>query len=225
MKHPISSQLMTIYKRLLVFYGPQHWWPAETPFEVIVGAILTQSAAWSNVEKAIINLKKADALTPETIRLLPQDELAALIHSCGYYNMKANKLKAFVEWLKFRCGNDLEELFSQETSYLRTELLKVHGIGEETADSILLYAAQKPVFVIDAYTRRIIDRLGLEAEGGRYTDYQQLFMKNLVSDSQLFNEYHALLVALGKTCCRKSQPQCAGCPLQEFCPTGSAGKS
>lgn len=225
MKRQVKPQLMNIYEKLYASYGPQHWWPGESPFEVIVGAILTQSAAWSNVEKAIINLKKAKALTPEAIRLLPQDELAGLIHSSGYYNMKAKKLKAFVEWLQIRCGGDLDKLFSQDTLSLRKELLAVHGIGEETADSILLYAAQKPVFVIDAYTSRIIDRLGLEPEGGRYTDYQQLFMKNLVSDSQLFNEYHALLVALGKTRCRKSQPHCAGCPLHEICPTDSASKS
>jgi endonuclease III related protein len=220
-----SSQLMDIYRRLYAHHGPQHWWPAESPFEVIVGAILTQSAAWSNVEKAIVKLKAADALNPEVIRHLNQDELAGLIHSCGYYNMKAKKLKAFVEWLAGSFTGGLAEMLAQDSVSLRNELLKVHGVGEETADSILLYAAQKPVFVIDTYTRRIVDRLGLEPEGERYTDYQQLFMSNLNPDVKMFSEYHALLVALGKNFCCKSLSLCDGCPLREICPTVSEKKN
>jgi endonuclease III related protein len=208
---------MEIYDRLLACYGPQHWWPGEEPFEVMVGAILTQSAAWTNVEKGIANLKKAKALSPRALRELTQTELAVLIHSCGYYNAKAVKLKALSRWLGERFEDSLEQMFAGDTWSLRNELLNVHGIGEETADSILLYAGNKPVFVIDAYTRRIIDRLGLSPKGQKYGDYQKLFMDNLPHDVQMFNEYHALFVSLGKNQCRKSQPLCENCCLKEIC--------
>jgi endonuclease-3 related protein len=154
-----TNSLMNIYRRLFAAFGPQSWWPGETPFEVIVGAILTQSAAWTNVEKAISNLKKASLLTPSSLRKVSQNELAILIHSSGYYNMKAKKLLSFVNWLDSRFGGSIGKMFVQNDHSLRLELLKIYGIGEETADSILLYAGNKPVFVIDAYTRRIIDRL------------------------------------------------------------------
>jgi endonuclease III related protein len=206
------SLLTDIYQCLFQFYGPQRWWPAKTPFEVIVGAILTQSAAWSNVEKGIENLRQAGKLSPEALRELPQDELATLIYSCGYYNAKARKLKAFVEWLGDNNDDSLEKLFRQDIVTLRPQLLGIYGIGEETADSILLYAGNKPVFVIDAYTRRIIDRLGLSPEEKRYADYQSLFMQNLPADAALYNEYHALLVKLAKETCRP-QPACGQCCL------------
>jgi endonuclease III related protein len=209
--------LKNIYQRLLESYGPQHWWPAETPFEVIVGAILTQSAAWTNVEKAILKLKQAAVLSPSAMQLLSQSDLAVMVHSCGYYNVKARKLLAFVEWLCLRFDGRLEKMCALEVEPLRRELLAVYGIGEETADSILLYAAQKPVFVIDAYTRRIVDRLGLPLEGSQYSHYQQLFTRNLPPDLALFNEYHALLVALGKNCCLKTRPRCASCGLAALC--------
>ncbi len=216
-----SNILLAIYHRLYKRYGPQHWWPGETPFEVMVGAILTQSAAWQNVEKAIDNLKAVDALSPMALRQLPIEEIARLIHPCGYFNTKAVKLKALVDWLSEICDDNLEKLFTTETGDLRKQLLAVHGIGPETADSILLYAANKPVFVIDAYTRRILTRLGLAPQKDTYDDYQQLFMQALPHDTQLFNEYHALLVRLGKTVCRR-QPLCQKCCLFDICPQNEA---
>jgi endonuclease III related protein len=217
MKTKETNTLMSIHRRLLAFFGPQGWWPGETPFEVIVGAILTQSAAWTNVEKAISNLKKASLLTPASLLIVSQSELALLIHPSGYYNMKAKKLLAFVKWLDWRFGGSLERMFVQDDRSLRLELLKIYGIGEETADSILLYAGNKPVFVIDAYTRRIIGRLGLPVSGPKYGDYQRLFMSHLDADIAFFNEYHALLVALGKHFCLKTNPRCELCCLNDLC--------
>jgi endonuclease III related protein len=211
-----SALLMDLFHLLFKQYGPQHWWPGDEPFEIITGAILTQSAAWSNVEKAISSLKKAGALAPASLRDLPLEDLAELIHSCGYYNAKSVKLKAFARWLGENYQDNLAKLFSVDASALRELLLQVHGIGEETADSILLYAGNKPVFVIDAYTRRIIDRLGLAPGGGKYADYQDLFMHNLPADVRLYNEYHALFVAQGKNFCRK-KPRCEGCCLSALC--------
>ncbi len=245
-----SLSFTQIYERLFKRYGPQYWWPAKTPFEVIVGAILTQSTAWTNVEKAIENLRQAKALTPEALQSIPEKELAALIHSCGYYNVKARKLKAFVDWFGGQYDFSLKKMFSGDFVKLREELLGVYGIGEETADSILLYAGNKPIFVIDAYTRRIIDRLGLSPATGEkigrndssnwipafagmtsergevnrkgmdiyhsYSAYQKFFMANLPPDTALFNEYHALLVRLGKEQCRK-KPVCVGCCLRGEC--------
>ncbi len=197
-------------------YGPQHWWPAEESFEIIVGAILTQSAAWSNVEKAIGNLKSHGALSPAALRRLSRSELASLIYPSGYYNAKTLKLKSFAEWLG-ECYNDkLHELFDCDIPHLRQQLLTIHGIGEETADSIILYAAAKPVFVIDAYTRRIISRMGLVPGENSYAAYQAVFMDNLPRDVVLYNEYHALLVCLGKNVCR-SRPLCPQCCLNDIC--------
>jgi endonuclease-3 related protein len=210
---------MEIYEHLEGYFGPQHWWPAETPFEVIIGAILTQSAAWRNVEKAINNLKEAGVLSPEALRRLSLKELGALIKPCGYYNSKAIKIKAFVDWLGLNYGDDLNSLFAEDTPELRQKLLSVHGIGEETADSIILYAADKPVFVIDAYTKRIFSRMGLLPENVDYSRCREFFMSNLPQDALLYNEYHALLVALGKKFCRK-QPLCVGCPLSGICRAG-----
>jgi endonuclease-3 related protein len=215
----ILNQILTeIYRRLFERFGPQHWWPAEELFEVIIGAILTQSTAWTNVEKAIANLKAAGVLSAKGIRQLPEAELAALIRPSGYYNVKARKLKAFAEWFWEQYGDNLQTMFSADTALLHEALLGVYGIGEETADSILLYAGHKPVFVIDAYTRRITDRLGLAPHGNSYAAFQSLFMSSLPPDAALFNEYHALLVALGKDFCRK-QPLCGRCPLN----TGKSG--
>lgn len=211
-----EEKLLNIYHRLFECYGPQHWWPAEEPFEVMVGAVLTQSAAWTNVEKAIGNLREAGALSPEELRQLPLPELASLIFSSGYYNAKALKLKALADYLG-EYKDDLNRLFSVGTCQLRRELLTVHGIGEETADSILLYAVNRPIFVVDAYTRRIFSRVGLAPDSDRYTDYQSLFMENLPADVGLFNEYHALLVCLGKNVCRR-HPFCQQCCLDgDFC--------
>ena len=212
----LNSQLTEIYRLLLARYGPQHWWPGDTPFEVIVGAILTQSAAWGNVEKAISNLKRAGAMTPSSLRKLPLGKLAKLIYPSGYYNAKALKLKSFVEYLEEAHEDSLEKLFSLDTQRLRNELLNIHGIGPETADSIILYAARKPIFVVDAYTRRILTRLGLNPLRDNYSTYQAIFMGNLPANEKLFNEYHALLVRHGKEVCRKV-PLCDNCCLKDSC--------
>ena len=208
----VDRILQNIYHRLMARYGPQHWWPAQEPFEVIVGAILTQSAAWINVEKAIVNLKAAGALSPGALRQLPHPEVAKLIHPCGYYNAKAQKLKAFACWFGEQYNDNLEKLFANNIDHLRQQLLAIYGIGEETADSIILYAANKPIFVIDAYTRRIISRTGLAPNSNNYTAYQTLFMANLPADTRLFNEYHALLVCLAKDVCQP-RPLCQQCCL------------
>ncbi len=210
-----QEKLLEIYHRLLTHYGPQHWWPADGPFEVIVGAILTQSAAWGNVEKAIANIKKAAALSPAALRLIPSSDLAQLIYPCGYYNAKAWKLKAFVQVLGEEYSDDLEALFSLDIQQLREELLSIYGIGEETADSIILYAAGKPIFVVDAYTRRILRRLGLGPASESYAAFQTLFMDHLPHEACLFNEYHALFVRLGKEVCKR-KPLCPCC-LSALC--------
>lgn len=214
----VGQMLLDVYRRLMDCYGPQRWWPAEGPFEMMVGAILTQSAAWRNVEKAIANLKAARALSPKALRRLSLPQLAVIIRPSGYYNAKALKLKTLAQWLGEFCGNNLELLPASDTNYLREQLLSLHGVGPETADSIILYAAGKPVFVIDAYTRRIADRLGLAPAINRYTAYQALFMDNLPADSELFQEYHALLVRLAKKACRRS-PLCRECCLGSICPS------
>jgi len=212
----VSQALMDIYHRLMAHYGHQHWWPAKEPFEVIVGAILTQSAAWGNVEKAIANLRAAEALSPGALRHLSRPKLAKLVHPCGYYNAKALKLKSFAFWLGNHYNDDLDRLFAVNTDDLRQQLLSVHGIGRETADSILLYAAGKPVFVIDAYTRRILSRIGLVPGKDSYDGYQAFFMEHLPADAAMFNEYHALLVRLGKDFCRR-RPLCPQCCLSDMC--------
>ena len=207
--------LADIYHRLFACFGPQHWWPGDTPFEVIVGAILTQSASWHNVEIAINSLKQEKKLTPRALREISLDELGKLIHSSGYYNAKAKKLKALAEWLG-KYGDDLNKAFAGEIRKKREELLAIHGVGPETADSILLYAAGKAVFVIDAYTKRIIERVGIAPQQNSYDAYQRFFTSNLEQDARLFNEYHALLVKLGKDVCRK-KALCPVCCLQEIC--------
>jgi len=211
-----DDTLLKIYGLLFQRYSPQHWWPGDSPFEVMVGAILTQSAAWQSVEKAIINLKTAGIMSPFALRQIPTPELAQLIHPVGYYHAKTFKLQALVRWLRASCGDDLDRLFALETDFLRRQLLTVHGIGPETADSILLYAGNKPVFVIDAYTRRIFSRLGLKPEHDTYDDWQIYFTGTLPQNTQLFNEFHALLVCHGKEACRK-QPICDNCCLREIC--------
>lgn len=217
------TALLEVYDRLYRRYGPQHWWPGETPFEVIIGAILTQSAAWANVEKAIASLKSAGALDAARLRGISHQELARLVYPSGYFNAKARKIKAFVEHLGEWYADDLSRLFAQDAASLRRELLGIHGIGPETADSIVLYAAGKPSFVIDAYTRRVLRRLGLGPRGDSYDDFQQYFEARLPRDAQLYNEYHALLVRLGKEVCRKRSPLCGECCLREVCRTGRAG--
>ena len=213
--------LADIYDRLHTAYGPQHWWPGDSAFEIIAGAILTQSAAWANVERALANLKAAGALSPEGIAEISVRELAELIRPSGYYNAKARKLKAFVRIVDECAGGDLERLLALPTAELRALLLATYGIGPETADSILLYAAGRPVFVIDAYTRRTFSRLGLAPEMDSYDGWRSLFSESLPPDAETFNEYHALIVRHGKQVCRK-RPLCHACPLSAICPTGVA---
>ena len=213
------EKLLDVYERMLGSYGPQHWWPGETRFEVMVGAILTQAAAWTNVEKAIANLRAAGALSPRALRELPETELASLVHPSGYYNAKARKLKALAEFLGERFGDDLEAMVEQADDSLRAELMRVHGIGEETADDIMLYAMGVPAFVVDAYTKRVFARLGLAPDGGPNSVYRDLFTENLPRDPELFGEYHALIVHHGRETCRKN-PECRRCCLLQVCPTG-----
>ena len=216
--------LQELYDRLFAAYGEQHWWPGETPFEVMVGAILTQNTAWTNVEKAISALREADALNPEALRTRPLEDLAALIRSSGYFNAKARKLRALGEYLA-GYGDDIERLFaSKPLNELREELLALHGVGPETADSMLLYAGNLPSFVIDAYTIRVLGRLGIIDAESRptYDAVRTLFHQSLPMDVQLFNEYHALFVAHGKDVCKSRKPLCSECVLIENCPVGSS---
>ena len=216
--------LRDVQRRLLRQYGPQHWWPADSPFEVMVGAVLTQSTSWTNVEKAVASLKAADALSPVAIRRLSHEELARTIYSAGFHNSKARKLKAMAEYLGDRFDDDLDSMKRVDPAELRAELLGVYGIGDETADSILLYALDMPSFVIDAYTRRLFSRIGIVPERDTYGAYQRLFEDSLERDPRTFDEYHALIVSHGKSVCRK-QPRCRGCCLLEICATGRASES
>jgi endonuclease-3 related protein len=210
-----SAGLMDIYQRLFDSYGPQYWWPGETPFEIIVGAILTQNTNWSNVEKAILNLKKNDCLCPQKLHSLSVEQLAQLIRPAGYFNIKAQRLKNFIDWLFSKHNGSLNSLQLLSPSALRTQLLSIKGIGPETADSICLYAFEKPVFVVDAYTARIFGRHGWLEPGCGYEQIQDLFQGSLEKDPVLFNEFHALIVRVGKEHC-KPRPLCKGCPLESL---------
>lgn len=211
----IIEQLTEIYRLLFKSFGPQHWWPGETQFEIITGAILTQNTSWANVEKAIANLKSADLLRPEKLYHLDTASLAELIRPAGYYNIKTKRLKSFLTWLFENYEGRLENLEKLDTEQLRAELLAVKGIGCETADSILLYAFGRAVFVVDAYTARVAVRHQLAEPEAEYEQLRDLFQSNLPQDVQLFNEYHALLVRLGKEFCRPSA-KCGGCPLEKL---------
>ena len=204
--------LLEIYRSLLDFFGPQHWWPGETPFEVAVGAILTQNTSWTNVARAIGNLKAAGALDPVTLHTLAPEQLETLIRPAGYFRVKAKRLKNFLSWLCDRYGGDLKNLESVPAGRLREELLGISGIGPETADSILLYALNRPVFVVDTYTARVVVRHGLLGPELDYQQLQDLFQSHLEPEVALYNEFHALLVMTGKDYC-KPRPKCAACPL------------
>ena len=214
-QHTIGFYLRQIYDVLNGYFGELHWWPADTPFEVIVGAILTQNTAWQNAAKAIEKLKEAGILTPEGLHSVGIDTLAALIRSSGYYHVKARRLKAFIHYLHTEHNDTVENLFHGDIRQTREKLLQINGIGEETADSILLYAGGKPVFVVDSYTRRILERHDLVKEKAGYGEIQSLFMTNLPRNVALYNQYHALLVSTGKMFCTKKK-LCGGCPLREL---------
>lgn len=209
------NKIERIYKTLYNAFGPQHWWPGDTPFEVAVGAILTQNTNWGNVEKAINNLKTVKALTPKRLHEMPLNELARLIRPAGYFNIKTKRLKAFIDFLVNHYRGSMNKMKLEDMHGLREKLLSINGIGPETADSILLYALDKPVFVIDAYTKRVLSRHNIMDHDESYDDFQRLFHRSLKKDLKLFNEYHALFVRVGKTFC-KPKPVCEGCPLSDF---------
>jgi len=206
------KELTQIYRRLYRHYGDLHWWPGDTPLEISVGAILTQNTAWTNVEKAIRRLKEARSLCVRALHALSQRRLASLIKPAGYFNVKARRLQNFISFLQGRYSGSLRKMFNQETDRLRLELLSINGTGRETADSILLYAGEKPIFVIDAYTKRILSRHGVMRYEKNYDEFQRLFMQHLPPDVTLYNQYHAMLVNIGKDFCRK-RPLCNLCPL------------
>lgn len=207
--------LLDMYEHLFSKFGPRRWWPADSPFEVCVGAILTQNTAWKNVVKAIDRLKGASALEPLAIHALPHDELADLIRPAGYYNVKAKRLRNFVDHLVEVHGGMISSLLAGSVEFLREELLVINGVGRETADSIILYAARKPIFVIDAYTKRVLERHGLIEERLDYDRVQALFHANLPKTASLYNDFHAQFVAVGHHYCKK-KPRCDECPLAGF---------
>ena len=227
---PPNSQpgLRQYYDALFAAHGPQHWWPGRTPFEVIVGAILTQNTSWTNVEPAIENLRREKLLTPRAIETIPFPRLARLIRSSGYFRQKTKRLKAFARFLRAGYGGSLSRMFRTTTRALRGQLLAVHGIGPETADSILLYAGRHPVFVVDAYSRRILERHNLAQAKHSYEDIRQLFERSLSADAAvpnaaqrdaaLYNEFHALIVHTGKHYCHARNPRCDECALNHLLP-------
>jgi endonuclease-3 related protein len=211
--------LRAVYRALAAHYGPQHWWPARTRFEMMVGAILTQNTAWANVKRAIARLRRTRALTPRRMHALPLSELAERIRPAGYFNVKARRLRAFTGWLIAAYGGSIRRMLRTPPERLREELLAVNGIGPETADSILLYAGGHPVFVVDAYTRRFLIRHGWLNEGATYDEVAAVFTRRLPRDPALYNEFHALIVALGKRHCRAA-PRCETCPLKPWLRNG-----
>src|SRR6266481_506318 len=212
------AALRAYYDALFAAHGPQHWWPGRSAFEVIVGTILTQNTSWNNVEPAIRKLRREKLLTPRAMEAVPLARLAKLIRSSGYFRQKARKLKCFVRFLRSEYGGSLNRMFRSPTAVLREKLLTVHGIGPETADAILLYAAKHPVFVVDAYTRRMLERHGLAEPTHSYEEIRQLFERSLPSDVSLYNEFHALIVRNGKEYCRTSNPRCSECHLHSILP-------
>lgn len=203
-----------VYQSLFKCYGPQHWWPADSPFEVMVGAVLTQNTSWSNVERAIANLKKNDCISPDRILMVREKTLANWLRPSGYFNIKAKRLRNFCRW--YKGAGEYDGIKRLQTKQLRKLLLSVNGVGPETADDILLYAFDRPVFVIDAYTRRLFSRLGLTEKDAGYEHLRSTFEDSLPGDVQLFNEYHALIVAHAKTVCKKN-PDCLACCLSKNC--------
>lgn len=215
-KTDISVALISCYESMYAFYGPQGWWPAKTRFEMIVGAILTQNTAWTNVERAIRELKAAGLLLPKAMHGAGIDALAGRIRSAGYFNIKARRLKNFTAHLFGNCGGSLDRLFNANNEELRATLLNINGIGPETADSIILYAAGKPEFVVDAYTKRIFSRHALVRADADYDEVKALFTGGLPKDAALYNEYHALIVRTAKEFCGSRKADCAGCPLEGY---------
>lgn len=212
----MNPPILEVYQSLINHCGEQHWWPAESRLEMIVGAILTQNTSWTNVEKALSNLRKNDALNFQTLEKVSQEQLIEWIRPAGFFNQKSAYIQEMISNVRKKFDGSLDALFSLELSSLRKELLSWKGIGKETADSIILYAAGKPIFVIDAYTQRICRRHGWIEEKANYDDVAKLFTDSLPKDVQLFNEYHALIVRTCKDYCTARNPNCNECPLKEF---------
>jgi endonuclease-3 related protein len=212
---PLKERLLELYRLLFDTYGSQCWWPGETPFEVALGAILTQNTNWQNVARVIVALKAQGKLDPLLLGEMPEAELAELFRPAGYYNLKARRVKNFLAFFAVRFESSMENMAQEDWESLRTELLHLNGIGPETADSILLYALHKPTFVVDTYTFRILSRHGLVADPCSYEELRQLFMDRLPPEVPLYQEFHALLVRLGKEFCRP-RPRCPGCPLENW---------
>jgi endonuclease-3 related protein len=216
----MPGKMTQVYERLLESFGPQHWWPGETPFEVMIGAVLTQNTNWQNVEKAIHNLREADLLDPKSLSNVPSEELEALIRPAGYFRVKAKRIQSLLKFLFNRYDGSLEEMFRTSLPELREELLAVNGIGPETADSILLYAAGMATFVVDAYTYRVLARHGWIEFEADYHQIQDYLVSSLPQEVPLYNEFHALFVRLGKHFCKKTNPKCRECPLFKLLPSG-----
>jgi endonuclease-3 related protein len=220
---PTPLSLLPYYRALFAAHGPQHWWPGRTPFEIIVGAILVQNTSWTNVATSIDNLRREKLLTPAAIEKISTPRLQRLIRSSGYFRQKTKKLKAFTRFLRHNYQGSLSRMLATPAIELRRQLLSIHGIGPETADSILLYAAGHPVFVVDAYARRILERHHLATPGMSYESVRLFIEASLPSDPALYNELHALIVHTGKHFCRPRQPRCAACPLQSLLPVAAVG--
>jgi len=211
--NPSGRLLLEAYRLMLAHFGHRSWWPGDTPFEIMVGAILTQNTNWGNVEKAIANLKRDGLLSARKMYALHPMKLAQLIRPAGYFRVKTKRLRSFLKYFVERYDGSTKKMITDDLMRLRSELLEVSGIGPETADSILLYALHKPTFVVDAYTKRILMRHNLCSEDATYYEIQDLFMDNLKHDVPMFNDYHAQLVQVGKTYCKPNNPRCDQCPL------------
>jgi endonuclease III related protein len=212
-----GRRLLGVYRRLRQRFGAAGWWPAETPFEVCLGAILVQNTSWGNVERALERVRAAGRLSYQGLSGLTEARIGALVRPSGTYRVKARRIRAFLDFLGVAYGGRVEAMRGEDPAELRRRLLAVHGIGRETADSIVLYAAGLPLFVVDAYTRRVFSRLGLLAPGLAYDEVQRFFMDRLPGDAALFNDYHAQIVTLAKEICRP-RPRCGECPLEVLCP-------
>jgi endonuclease III related protein len=214
----MPSKLLDVYERLLATFGPQRWWPGDSPFEIMVGAVLVQNTAWRNVERAIINLRVAGVVEPRALYALPPEELAELIRPAGYYRVKAKRLRNLLKFVVEEYDGSLDAMFRTNLTALREQLLAIHGIGPETADAILLYAGGLPTFVVDTYTHRVLARHGWIGYDADYHEIKDHFESALPADASLYNEYHALLVRVGKDFCKRTAPKCDTCPLRELLP-------
>ncbi|MEX2316236.1 MAG: endonuclease III domain-containing protein [Pirellulales bacterium] len=216
----MSTNLLDVYNRLFATFGPQLWWPGDSPFEVMIGAVLVQNTSWKNVERAIANLRDAGLIDPQALYALPADELAELIRPAGYFQVKTKRLRNLLKFVIDQYDGSLEAMAQTDQASLREQLLAIHGIGPETADAILLYALGRPTFVVDTYTHRVLARHGWIGYEAGYDEIKDHFETSLPADAPLYNEYHALLVRVGKDFCRRTAPKCETCPLASLLPSG-----